>query len=88
MTRLVHAARNGTPRPAETPYRVTISPASPTDTLKLVLSGVSRPIGINSVVRKTNRLAVMAATPSHGRTAEDEVFSRIVTVVSLARRDQ
>src|SRR5690242_14920383 len=65
FTRLVHATRNGTPSPAETPYRVTISPATPSATFRLRLTGVSRPTGINSVVTKVNRLAVMTATPAH-----------------------
>jgi hypothetical protein len=68
-TCLVQATRNGTPSPAEMPYSVTISPAAPTDVPRLELSGVSRPTGISSVVRKTNRLAVIAETPSHGLEA-------------------
>ena len=70
LTRRVQATRNGTPRPAETPYRVTISPAAPIDTSSFELIGVSRPTGISSVVTKVNRLAVMTATPSHDFMAE------------------
>nr|BFE78254.1 hypothetical protein GCM10020093_008550 [Planobispora longispora] len=69
-TRLVQATMNGTPSPADTPYSVTVSPAAPTDMPRLPLIGVSRPTGINSVVRKTNRLAVIAETPSHALKAE------------------
>ncbi|BCJ57021.1 hypothetical protein Jiend_04430 [Micromonospora endophytica] len=46
------------------PYRVTISPAVPTDISRLLLIALSRPTGISSVVTKVNRLAVMTATPN------------------------
>jgi hypothetical protein len=59
---------NGTPKPAETPYSVTISPATPTEMPRLAPIGVSRPTGISSVVTNVNKLAVMTATPSHDLT--------------------
>ncbi|GIH80842.1 hypothetical protein Plo01_72710 [Planobispora longispora] len=54
---------------------------------RLPLIGVSRPTGINSVVRKTNRLAVIAETPSHALKAERGGSSCVVIFLMLQVAD-